>query len=641
VNVRSIIVGTAGHIDHGKSALVRALTGTDPDRLPEEKRRGITIDLGFADLTLGDLLLGFVDVPGHERFIKNMLAGAHGIDVVALVIAADEGVMPQTREHFDICRLLGVRQGLVVITKSDLVDAEMLPLVEDETKELVSGSFLETAPVVTVSSKTGAGLDELKSTITEVASHVPPRNSEQVVRLPVDRVFSMKGFGAVVTGTLISGEIAEGDELELLPPRVVVRVRGTQVHGKSVVKAEAGQRTAVNLSGVEVSQIERGMVLAAPRRLRPTQIIDASVSVLPNVSRGLRSRMRVRVHTGAAEVLARVRVLEESGEIAVGGSGLVQLRLEAPIVALHNDHFVVRSYSPQETIAGGIVLHPFAIKHRGKDLSRTRRLLEELAQPERQKKFQALVEFAGKGGTRLTDVAAATGWNDDILQSVAAEAGTSTALTDAGGVFLSSDIFIAYCGQVREELEKFHKREPLARGLPRETLREKVFAHSAPEIFTTVIGALESQKVLVSDKEAVRAFSHSVDLSEQDQRLRQRFEQAYKSAGVEAPSIEELMTQVGIAASERAHARKILQLLIDAGKIVRIQGDMLMDAGALDTLKQKLGAYAATKEPDRLIDVASFKELAGVSRKYAIPLLEYFDRSRVTRRAGDKRVILK
>jgi len=638
---RSIVVGTAGHIDHGKSALVRALTGTDPDRLPEEKRRGITIDLGFADLTIGDLRLGFVDVPGHERFIKNMLAGAHGIDVVALVIAADEGVMPQTREHFDICRLLGVRQGLVVITKSDLVDAEMLPLVEDETKELVSGSFLESAPVVTVSSKTGAGLDQLRSTITEVAGQVPPRSSDQVTRLPVDRVFSMKGFGAVVTGTLISGEIAEADELELLPSGIAVRVRGAQVHGKAVAKAESGQRTAVNLSGVDVSQIERGMVLAAPRRFRPTQIIDARVSVLPNASRALRSRARVRVHTGAAEVLARVRVLDESGEIPVGQNGLVQLRLEAPVVALHNDHFVVRSYSPQETIAGGVVLHPFAVKHRGKDLSRTRRLLEQLAEPDRQRKFQAFVEFAGNGGTRLTDVAAATGWNDEVLERLAAEARSASSSTDAGGVFLSTEIFNSYCDQVREELGKFHKREPLARGLPRETLREKVFAHAAPEVFTSVITALESQKLLVSEKETVRASSHSVDLSEQDQELRQKFEEACKKAGVEAPSIEELMTQAGVGAAQRTHARKILQLLIDAGKIVRVQGDMLMDAGALDGLKRKLQEYGATKEPDRLIDVSAFKELAGVSRKYAIPLLEYFDRARVTRRAGDKRVILK
>src|SRR5215216_70736 len=294
----SLIVGTAGHIDHGKSALVRALTGIDPDRLPEEKRRGITIDLGFADLDLDDLRIGFVDVPGHERFIKNMLAGAHGIDLLALVIAADEGVMPQTREHFDICRLLGVRNGLVVITKKDLVDEEMLALVEDEARELTIGSFLESAPIVSVSSRTGAGLDDLRARLTEMGKRVPPRSQDFATRLPIDRSFSMKGFGAVVTGTLVSGKITEGDELELLPSQMPVRVRGLQVHSKPVHEAHAGQRTAVNLAGVDTSQIERGMVLAPAGRLRPTQIVDLWMDVLPGASRAVRSRSRVRFHVG-------------------------------------------------------------------------------------------------------------------------------------------------------------------------------------------------------------------------------------------------------------------------------------------------------------------------------------------------------
>src|ERR1041385_7315458 len=350
----SLIVGTAGHIDHGKSALVRALTGTDPDRLPEEKRRGITIDLGFADLQLGDLKIGFVDVPGHERFVKNMLAGAHGIDLLALVIAADEGVMPQTREHFDICRLLGVRNGLVVITKRDLVEEELLPLVEDEARTLVAGSFLEDAPVIAVSAKTGEGLDDLKFHLTEVAELVPPRSSDFTTRLPIDRAFSMKGFGAVVTGTLIAGQINEGDELELLAPGTKVRVRGLQVHGQAVKRAHAGQRTAVNLAGVDTSQIERGMVLAPVGRLRPTQIVDVWLDVLPDAARAVRSRSRVRFHIGATEVLGRVRVLGGS-QIEPGSAGLAQLRLEAPVIAVHGDRFILRSYSPAETIAGGVI----------------------------------------------------------------------------------------------------------------------------------------------------------------------------------------------------------------------------------------------------------------------------------------------
>lgn len=637
----SIIVGTAGHIDHGKSALVRALTGTDPDRLPEEKRRGITIDLGFADLQLGDLRLGFVDVPGHERFIKNMLAGAHGIDLLALVIAADEGVMPQTREHFDICRLLGVQQGLVVITKADLVEHEMLPLVEEEAKDLVSGSFLENAPVVVVSSRTGVGLDELKIRLDEIAKEVPARSSDLITRLPIDRAFSMKGFGAVVTGTLVSGEIREADELELLPSRVRVRVRGTQVHGASVSTAKAGQRTAVNLSGVDVAELERGMVLASPDRLIATQIIDAHANVLPGASRPLRSRARVRVHIGAAEVLARVRVLDEPGEIGPGGSGLVQLRFETAVIGLHGDRFVIRSYSPSETIAGGVILNPFAVKHRGRELNRSRRLLHQLMLEDRVLKLGAFVEAAGEKGLRPADVAAATGWTDEVLRQVMLKAtGVNSDTVDAGGVLLSKESFSHLARRVEDELERFHRREPLSRGLLRETLREKVFAHSPIEVFNSVIAKLEAQ-TLVSEKDTIRLQKHSVDLSEKDVELREILRKAYASAGVEAPSIDEAMTRAGVPLSQRQHARKILQFLIDAGTVVRIQPDMLMDAGAVKELKDKLLHYGAANEPGRLIDVPTFKQLANVSRKYAIPLLEYFDRERITRRAGDKRLIMK
>ena len=637
----SLIVGTAGHIDHGKSALVRALTGTDPDRLPEEKRRGITIDLGFADLQLDNLRLGFVDVPGHERFIKNMLAGAHGIDVLALVIAADEGVMPQTREHFDICRLLGVRNGLVVITKSDLVESEMLSLVEAEARDLVAGSFLEGAPVVAVSAKTGAGLDDLKTRLAEIGSRVPARSSDFVARLPIDRAFSMKGFGAVVTGTLISGKIRESDELELLPPMIKVRVRGLQVHGSAVGEANAGQRTAVNLVGIETAEIERGMVLAPSARLRPTQIVDAWIDVLPDAPRGVRSRARMRLHVGAAEVLGRVRVLDEPAELSTGGGGLVQLRLEAPIVALHGDRFILRSYSPQQTIAGGVIVDPFAVKHRGKDMAQTRRLLRELMEDDRAAKFTAFVRGSGERGLRLVDIGAATGWNDQVLASVASAAQASEQVVDAGGVYLARENFDRLSNAVLDELERHHKREPLARGMLRETLREKVFAHSLQELFGAVVAKLEAGGAIVSERDVIRARSHSVGLSEQDAQLSDRLEKVYREAGVEAPSLDEVMTRAGVAVAQRTQARKILQLLIDGKKLVRIQNDMFMHADVVESLKAKLRAYASQHEPERLIDVPTFKQLAGVSRKYAIPLLEYFDREQVTRRAGDKRVILK
>jgi selenocysteine-specific elongation factor len=634
----SIIVGTAGHIDHGKSALVRALTGIDPDRLPEEKRRGITIDLGFADLELDDLRIGFVDVPGHERFVKNMLAGAHGIDLLALVIAADESVMPQTREHFDICRLLGVNNGLVVITKKDLVDEEMLALVEDEARELVNGSFLENAPLIAVSSRTGAGLDDLKTRLTELGKRVPPRSHDFTMRLPIDRAFSMKGFGTVVTGTLISGKITEGEELELLPSRSSVRVRGLQVHNKSVHEAHAGQRTAVNLAGVDTAQIERGMVLAPVGRLRPTQIVDVWIDVLPGAPRAVRSRSRVRFHAGAAEVLGRVRVLEGSQQIAPGSSGLAQLRLEAPVVAVHSDRFILRSYSPAETIAGGVIVDPFATKHRGRELAHTVELLRSLMREDRTAKFEAFVQSAGDRGVRLNDLAAATGWTNEILTSLASEVQKTGSVIEVGGLFIGRSSLEKLSDAVVTELERYHKREPLARGMLRETLREKLFTHSAPELFNGVIARLESQSKVVPEKDIVRSSKHSVGLSGQEAELSKRIEQLYLAAGVEAPTIDEAMTKANVAAPQRAQARKILQLLIDDRTLVRIQGEMFMHTKVVQDLKAKLRTYAAQHEA--LIDVPAFKDLAGVSRKYAIPLLEFFDREQVTRRAGDKRLIL-
>ena len=636
----SIIIGTAGHIDHGKSALVRALTGTDPDRLPEEKKRGITIDLGFADLELDGIRFGFVDVPGHERFVKNMLAGAHGIDLLVLVIAADEGVMPQTREHFDICKLLGIKSGIVVITKTDLVDAEMLSLVEDDAAELSSHSFLESAPVVAVSSRTGAGLTELKEKLKEVARRVPARSTELVTRLPIDRAFSMKGFGPVVTGTLISGEIAEGAELELLPKKLTVRVRGTQVHGKAVARAVAGQRTAVNLAGVDVAQLERGMVLAEPRTLRTTQIIDVRIDVLPNAPRGVRSRSRVRLHLNAAEVLARVRVLDHPSEIASGKSGLAQLRLEVPISTVHGDRFILRSYSPAETIAGGVIVDPFAVKHRGKEMGQTRSRMNRLIEANRVEKIVAFVEMSELGGRTVEDLIATTGLKREVISDLTSQGIEQGDVVEAGGLLLSTSSLARLSQGVLSELENHHKREPLARGMLRETLREKVFTHSPPELFAAVIQKLEASGQLVAEKDIIRASSHKVDLSEKDSRLREKLEEVYREAGVECPSIDDALVRAGVTGPQRIQARKVLQLLIEDRVILRVQNEMFMHSSVLDELKVKLLDHASRHEPERLIDVAGFKDLAGVSRKYAIPLLEYFDREKVTRRAGDKRIIL-
>ncbi|HEY8186657.1 MAG TPA: selenocysteine-specific translation elongation factor [Pyrinomonadaceae bacterium] len=638
--MHSIIIGTAGHIDHGKSSLVQAVTGKDPDRLPEEKRRGITIDLGFADLDLGDVRVGFVDVPGHERFVKNMLAGVHGIDAVALVIAADEGVMPQTREHFDICRLLEVRQGLVVISKIDLVEDELLSLVRAEAEELVAGSFLEGAPLVAVSTRTGDGLEEFRAALRQIAKGVPERSSDFVTRLPVDRSFTMKGFGAVVTGTLVSGEIVAGDELELLPGGLRVRARGVQVHGTSVSRAQSGERTAVNLAGVDAADIERGMVLAPIGRLRPSQIIDVRLSVLASAPRPIRTRSRLRIHIGSAEVLGRVRVLNTQNEIPPGQTAFAQIRLESPVVALHNERFIVRSYSPAETIAGGVVLDPQATKHRGRELAKTGERLRILSDGRPHERLAAFVVAAGDQGLRHSDLVARTGWNDEVVSQVAIRA-QETAIVEVEGIFVAKENFDRFAQTALEAVKLHHQREPLSRGLARETLRERHFAHAAPELFRAIIARLEKTGALVADKDLVRAREHGVELSAADIQLREKIAKTYEEAGLEVPLFNQVLEAAGVSTTQHAYGRKILQLLIDNGTLVRVQGEMFFHSQALKRLTTQLRQYASEHEPERLIDVAKFKDLAGVSRKYAIPLLEYFDSERITRRAGDKRIILK
>ena len=643
--MKSVIVGTAGHIDHGKTSLVRALTGVDADRLPEEKRRGITIDLGFAEFDLGgEARVAFVDVPGHERFVKNMLAGAHGLDAVALVIASDEGVMPQTREHFDIARLLGVSAGLVVLTKTDTVDAELLALVRAEAEELVAGSFLEGAPVVAVSARTGAGLDELKRALVEIARRAPARSSRWSARLPVDRAFTMRGFGAVVTGTLVAGEIAEGDELELLPVMVRARVRGLQVHGRATNRASAGQRTAVNLGGVDASAVARGMTLAEAGRLRPTQTIDARVEVLGDAARPLRSRSRVRVHVGTAEVLARVQALEDGGEVAPGGAGFVQLRLEAPVVALPGERFILRSYSPQRTIAGGLVLDAGAARHRGRERVAARARLGALAQAlaadDAAAALSVFAETAGERGLARAEAVARTGWRDEVLEAAVAEGKRRGALCEAEGSVVAGDVLDRLVAASAAEVEAHHRREPLQKGLPRETLRERLFAHAPVEIFRAALAAAEARGLLVSEREVVRASAHTLDLSPADAALSSRLEGIYRDAALEVPTLDEALARAAAdTGAAREHARKILQLLLDSGALRRVTPELLFHREALDRLTASLREHAAAT-PDRLIDVAAFKDLARVSRKYAIPLLEYFDRERVTRRAGDRRLIL-
>jgi selenocysteine-specific elongation factor len=642
--IMDIIIGTAGHIDHGKTALVKALTGVDADRLPEEKKRGITIDLGFAELDLGEVRIGFVDVPGHERFVKNMLAGAHGIDLVALVIAADEGVMPQTREHFEICRLLETRSGLVVLTKTDLVDEELLELVKLDAGDLVRDSFLEDAPMLAVSAKTGQGIDELKTALKGLALKIPARKNEMVARLPVDRSFTVKGFGAVVTGTLIAGEIRLSGEMELLPAGRKVRVRGLQTHGKSVETAHAGQRTAVNLGGVEHTEIERGQTLAPVGVLQPTQVFDAEIEVLKDARKPLKSRARVRVHIGTLEALARVQVVGETDEIAQGGRGFVQFRLEAPVVALPNERFIVRSYSPQVTIAGGRILSALAKRHRRKDFPEIRGFLEKLAQAlkdeDKQSELRLVLENAGETGLSLRDLQARTGWIEAVLQQVLADLLAKKSAIDAGGIYLSRTVFETLAAKTVQRIQVHHRGEPLSRGMPRETLREKVFTHLPGEVFKTTLQILAERGEIIAEKDVVRAASYHQNLSAGDKQIIEKLQRIYETAGLEVPTLENALAEAVTGTTTKSvAARKVFQLLLDSGEVLKISSDFYFSAPVIAGLVEKLKTYAAGSV-DKLIDVPAFKELAGISRKYAIPLLEYFDQQKITRRAGDKRLII-
>ena len=636
------IVGTAGHIDHGKTALVKALTGVDADRLPEEKRRGITVDLGFAEMSVGDVHFGFVDVPGHERFVKNMLAGASGIDIVLLVIAADEGVMPQTREHFDICRLLDIKAGIVVLTKSDLVDPETLELAKLDAAELVADSFLQAAPLIAVSSITNEGLPDLRDALVAEARSLARAENERVIRLPIDRSFSMRGFGAVVTGTLASGEINESDELELLPSGEKVRVRGLQTHGKPVKTALAGQRVAVNVAGIDHSKITRGMVLAEPNILKPTQIIDAEIEVLSDAARPLRTRQRVRVALGTSETLGRIQVLNSSAEIPAGEKDFIQVRFETPVVAVPGERFIIRSYSPQTTIAGGVVIDALAAKHRRKEFARASRNLRNLlsAGNEHIATVRLLIDAAETAGSSFAELQSRTALKSDILKSAIEENTKNGSLVVAGEVFVTADSFKALTKSVEAAIADFHKKEPLAKGISREALREKIAAYLPLDVFNAVITGLHSSCTVVIDKDTIRLAAHKTELSDEEAALSGKILASYIDARLEPSRLDEVLDQaIGSTRFSRTDARKFFQLHLDSGDIVKLADDFYFSKSEIDKLVSRLRQFADTTDA-RLIDVAKFKELAGVSRKYAIPLLEYFDRERITRRAGDKRLIL-
>jgi selenocysteine-specific elongation factor len=632
--VKSVIVGTAGHIDHGKSSLVEALTGTHPDRLEEEKRRGITIDLGFAFLEENGVRFGFVDVPGHERFVSNMLAGAAGVDLVLLVVAADESIKPQTREHFDICRLLGVQRGVVALTKVDLVDPDTAGLVRLELEDFLRGSFLEGAPIVPVSAKTQAGLPELKQALLAAAHQVPGKNSARYFRLPIDRAFAIKGFGAVVTGTLISGSVAPGDEVELFPGGQRLRVRGVQSGSKSLDRAIAGQRTAVNIAGIEHTALHRGMTLATPAKFRTTRRIDATLDLLTS-SPKLKQRARVHFHSGTSETIAEVFFYSHK-DLAPGQSAQAQLRLQDDVLVLPGDRFIIRQFSPVTTIGGGLVLDPLARRPTVRDANR----LDFLALLQRSDPVETLAAMAERAplGLPYADIIARTGWLSTELQGVAkklADTNRVRIVSQEPLVLVAGKLFDEVRQKISARVEKFHKENPLLPGISREDLRASLGRRVRTETFRAALDDLLSQKQVEAQGELVKRAGSSITLDPAEARAKEQIETAFASAGLAVPSVKEVLAKVPV---EPKRAERILQILLRDKNLIRVTPELIFHRDALTQLRDRLAAFKKSKG-DR-ISVPLFKDLTGITRKYAIPLLEYLDRERVTRRTADERIIL-
>jgi len=661
---RSVVVGTAGHIDHGKSALVRALTGTDPDRLKEEKARGITIDLGFAHQEIDGSNFAFVDVPGHERFVKNMLAGVGGIDLVVLVVAADESVMPQTREHFDICRLLRIPAGLVALTKSDLADADMLELAQIEVRELVAGSFLDGAPIVPLSTKTGDGLEAFRAALAGVSRATRARRSDSVTRLPIDRVFSMKGFGTVVTGTLVSGRIAVDDELLVAPGERRVKVRGVQVHGTKQPRAVAGQRSAINLAGIEVADVHRGQMLVTPGAFAQTRLADATLELLAE-AKPLKHGARVRFHQGTAEILGRVTLIGPNDDrppsspeprrkrtaaaapampaptLAPGARGFVRLRLESPAVLARGDRYIVRAYSPPMTIAGGVILDPAPPRTAIRTTAARDRLLQldfDPSAPDREtadvRALVAMLDEAGAAALSLDAVVSRAGIDPAAVAARVDALVTAKRAVRAGEWIVAAEVVARAKEAIVAAVTEHHRVQPMSEGVPREELREQVFGRGNPAAFDVAIAELSAANRIVA-RDRVALATHRLALTPEEERARVAIERAYREAGLKPPDAAAVAAAAGVPT---AVADRVVKLLQRQKVLVKVDVLLFHDE-ALQQLKAEVGAMKAAGAAAH-IDVATFKERFGVTRKFAIPLLEYLDRERVTRRIGETRVVL-
>lgn len=644
--MKSIIIGTAGHIDHGKTALVKALTGIDADRLEEEKRRGITIDLGFAHLELAApssglersdknetrLKLGFIDVPGHEKFVRNMLAGVGGMDLVLMVIAADESIKPQTREHFEICRLLSIPRGITVITKADTVDEDTLSVVRMEIEDFVRGSFLDSSrsPIVAVSALKGTGLDELKHEIARLSVEVPARDTEALFRLPIDRVFTMKGFGAVVTGTLIAGKVKKEEEIEIFPARKRARVRGVQVHGASADQAIAGQRTALNLAGIQMEELARGMTLAAAGAFEPTQRLDVQISLLKD-AKPLKNRARVHFHVFTSETIAEVALYGVT-ELKPGNTAFAQLRSVDPVLLLPGDRGILRQFSPVITIGGAVVLDAFPLSRQKQKQEARQSFLQKLAAGNRQESLLARIARRAHDGLSLAAAVRETGLKQSVLQPVIAVLVQQKQVIQMGEFLLSAEAAHKTHEKLIAALEAFHKANPLVGGISKEELREKLGLHQT--IMENLLAQMVRDKKVETTGEQVRLAGRGVELKDDEAKAKAQIEKAFADAGLKVPLMKEVLEKLPV---DKARAQKLVTLLLRDRILVKLADDLVFHQSALQNLRQIMAAQKA-KAPK--IDVATFKDLLGVTRKYAIPLLEYLDQQRITRRVGDERIIV-
>jgi len=633
--MKSIIVGTAGHIDHGKTALVKALTGIDADRLEEEKRRGITIDLGFAHMDLptptGDTLrLGFVDVPGHERFVRNMLAGIGGIDLVLLVIAADEAIKPQTREHFDILQLLGVQRGITVLTKSDAVDSETLDVVRLEVEEFLRGTFLDNPnSIIAVSSLTGAGLEELKRALVAAAAEAQPRDSHALARLPIDRVFTMKGFGTVVTGTLMTGAIRREEELEVYPTGRRVRVRSLQVHGQTTDIAVAGQRTAVNLAGASTEDLSRGMTLAPPGAFETTRRADVKLRLLPSAPRPLKDRSRVHFHSYTMETVAEVALREpKQKQTAPGEEFFARLKLPEAALLLPGDRFIIRQFSPVVTIGGGVVLDAAPLQRMPEHVA----FLNTVATGDPPAILKARVARRMHEGITIAKLVAEIGWPKSMIEAQLAHALRQGQVLRIGDRLVHEPAILGLQQLILKKLDDFHKKNPLVGGIAKEELREQVGASA--DVFGATLEILVREKKIDVQGDLVRVYGQGVVMKDEEAESKKTIEDAFASAGLQVPALQQVIAGLKV---DRVRAQKIVTLLLRDKVLIKISDELVFHRSALEALRRQIAAY---KLQSSKIDVAKFKELTRITRKYAIPLLEYLDRERVTKRVGDAREIL-